>query len=402
MEETVYQILELAGKTLEAAATEFEVQGFIRLGGVGTVLTDLFESVFSGILDHEGIALGAVLQPLGAVEFPLGARRRISKVESTPGFAQDVLARVGRLLSRLIGPIVHVSSTYHIQVKGGGVAAPAVDHGGYPDGTQYLEPFGQYLLHQDFTGANIPTSPSAVTLWVPLNNSPDWNLRIYPGSHRKGMLCNAWVDLDTRGLSALGEPVDIRAERGTAVVFNAMNLHGTSNPGVHRRVSCDIRFFPLCGFLPSRPWFLGDDPSAELDRERPDDGPVLRSARLESRAFLGRETEIPEGEQPTDYQWARYVAAVCRGDEDAAEQLARYANPEVTGETGDIYVRKFHGRALESAMLAEVQERLKGSPAADPLWLAEDGSAQSARDASQRRHRLLDPPGTAGRQPELG
>jgi Phytanoyl-CoA dioxygenase (PhyH) len=402
MEETVYQILELAGKTLEAAATEFEAQGFIRLGGVGTALTDLFESVFKGILDNEGLALGAVLQPLGAVDFSLAARRRISKVESTQGFAQELLTKVGSLLSRLIGPIVHVSSTYHVQVKGGGVAAPAVDHGGYPDGTTYLEPFGQYLLHQDFTGANIPTSPSAVTLWVPLNDSPDWNLRIYPGSHRKGMLCNAWVDLDTPGLSVLGKPVDIRAERGTAVVFNAMDLHGTSNPGIHRRVSCDIRFFPLCGFLPSRPWFLGNDPLAELDLERPDDGPVLRTARLEGRAYLGRETEIPDGEQPTDYQWARYVAAVCRGDEDAAEQLSRYANPEVTGETGDIYVRKFHGRALEKGMLDEVQERLKGSPAEDPQWLAEGGSAQAAFDASQQRRRIHEPSGTAGRQPELG
>ncbi len=398
----MYQILELAGKTLEAAATEFEAQGLIRLAGVGAVLTDLFESVFSGILDSEGIALGAVLQPLGAVEFALGARRRISKVESTPGLAQEVLTKIGGLLSRLMGPILHVSSTYHIQVKGGGVAAPPVDHGGYPDGTKFLEPFGQYLLHQDFTGANIPTSPSAVTLWVPLNNSPDWNLRIYPGSHRKGMLCNAWVNLDTPGLSALGEPVDIRAERGTAVVFNAMNLHGTSNPGIHRRVSCDIRFFPLCGFLPSRPWFLGADPLAELDRERPDDGPVLRTARLEGRAFLGRETEIPEGEQPTDYQWARYVAAVCRGDEDAAEQLERYANPEVTGETGDVYVRKFHGRALQSDMLAEVQERLKGSPAEDPFWLTDDASTEPACDPGQRRRRVLEPSRAAGRQPELG
>lgn len=401
----MYQLLELTGSTLEAAAAEFEAHGFIRLRGVGAAITALFEAGVAAVLRSEGIAVGAVLQPLGAMEFPLGARKRIAKVESADWLGRDLLMGLGRLLSRLLGPIVHVSSSYHIQIKGGGVSAPAVDHGGYPADSSFLEPFGQYLLHQDFTGANLPTSPSALTLWVPLNDSPDWNLRLYPGSHRRGMLCNRWVGLDAPELEALGEPVDIRAQRGTAVLFNAMSLHGTSRPGPHRRVSCDIRFFPLCGFLPSQPWMLGAGPVEELERDLPDDGPVLRSPRLEAKSLLGLEAELPEGGKPEDYAWARYVAALCNGAGDAAGELTRFANPELTGETGEVYLRKFHGRPLERQMLQELEDRLAAGPEADERWIRwneEAWSTQARGDARQAGGRILEPARAARRQPELG
>ena len=361
----IFELSELAGAGLEKAAFEYARDGYIILEGVGRTVTSLFEPFLHRIFDGADVTSEEVLRPTGQVELSLAVRKQISKVASSSSLAAALLQRLGGLFKRLIGPIIHVSSTFHLQIKGGGVAAPAVDHGGYPDGTRYLEPCGLYLLHQDFTGATIPTSPSALTLWVALNDCPDYNLRIFPGSHRKGMLCNRWVDLASPDLAPLGEPVDIVAKRGRAVVFNAMCLHGSSNPGAQRRVSCDIRFFPLCGFLPSTPWILGEDPLEELTRANEGDAPVLRSPRLEARAFLGEPVEVPAADGEIVYRWPRYVAALCRGDETAASELARYANPEVTGETGDVYVKKYHGKPIFGEMLTALRERLTSDPEGD-------------------------------------
>jgi hypothetical protein len=46
-----------------------------------------------------------------------------------------------------------------------------------------MEVHGAYLLHQDFTGAPIPTVPSGLTMWVGQNDCPNWTLRLYPGSN---------------------------------------------------------------------------------------------------------------------------------------------------------------------------------------------------------------------------
>ena len=103
-----------------------------------------------------------------------------------------------------------------------------------------------------------PTSPSAVTLWVSMNSCPDWTVRFYPASHRQGLLCNDFLELDDQRLAALEKPIEVHAKIGTGVLFNALMLHGTGNPGSQRRVSCDIRFFPLCAFLPSTVHFLDE------------------------------------------------------------------------------------------------------------------------------------------------
>ena len=66
-------------------------------------------------------------------------------------------------------------------------------------------------------------------------------------------------DLSPR-LAQLAPPVEIEARAGTGVIFNALLFHGTGKLGARRRVSCDLRFFPLCGFLPSEVHFLDDQP----------------------------------------------------------------------------------------------------------------------------------------------
>ena len=62
--------------------------------------------------------------------------------------------------------LAHVSSTFHGQCKGQN--SDETYGGGYTGDSKEVS--APYLLHQDFTGANIPTSPSALTLWAGVNS----------------------------------------------------------------------------------------------------------------------------------------------------------------------------------------------------------------------------------------
>jgi hypothetical protein len=224
----------------------------------------------------------------------------------------------------------------------------AVDHGGYLAETDYMEVHGRYLLHQDFAGARLPTSPSAVTLWVGLNASPDWALRLYPGTHRLGLLCHTWLDLDDARLGAFGSPVELTAQPGRAVLFNALLLHGTGAPGPGRRVSCDLRFFPLCGFLPSSVHGLVPDPLAEVTRRlshRVDAS--LDAPLLEQAAFLGRGGPVEDSPPYSVLNWINYLRVLVGGNPDAARpHLERFVNESRGVDPASVFVGKFHGHPL--------------------------------------------------------
>jgi Phytanoyl-CoA dioxygenase (PhyH) len=356
----------LNAERLEAAARYYGGNGFLVLTDVESTFGARFEERLAGVLAEVGLDAREVIEgrvPLTA--FSGEARERVSRIDTTPELAGWMLGVLEPLLLRLLGPILQVSSNFHAQFKGGDLVAPAVDHGGYPTGTQYLEPFGQYLLHQDFTGAKLPTSPSFVTLWVPLTTGPNWGLRLYPGSHRLGILCNDWIPLEDARLEMLGTPVDFAPQRGKALVFNAMLLHSSVHPGPSRRVSCDVRFFPLCGFLPTVPWILGDDPERDL-RVLPGDNEILRMPRLEAQILLGRESDLEEVPEHSPLNWAKYVEAVRRGDlEGALPYLERFTNPALTGETWDVYRDKYHGQAISRTTLERAQRAL-AEPAGQP------------------------------------
>ena len=297
---------------LESAARHYEEQGFLLVDGMERLATTLFHPILATILHLGDSEFQTLLDPEKASEiFPAEIRRQLARIETPESVKITLLDQIKTLLQKLIGPISHVSSTFHAQFKGN--AAGAVDHGGYNQSSEFMELHGPYLLHQDFAGAAIPTSPSMVTLWTPLNTTPYWNLRLYPGSHHQGLLCNEWLDLQDSRLDALGTPVDIQAKEGTAVLFNSMMLHGTSNPGPQRRVSCDIRFFPLCGFLPSEPFLLDPDPLETIaDGLGRAPGPALLSPLLEDLAFLGTGTTripLPVFEAPpcSVLNWVNYI-----------------------------------------------------------------------------------------------
>lgn len=342
----------LDGERLEAAARYYGEHGFLVLTDVESTFGARFEATLSGILAEVDLDVRDVIEgrvPL--TDFSDEARKRVSRIDTSPELAEWMVGVLEPLLLRLLGPVVQVSTNFHAQFKGGDLVAPAVDHGGYPSGTQYLEPFGQYLLHQDFTGAKMPTSPSFVTLWVPLTTGPNWGLRLYPGSHRLGLLCNDWIPLEDARLEMLGEPVDFAPQRGKALVFNAMLLHSSVHPGPSRRVSCDVRFFPLCGFLPTVPWILGDDPERDL-QALPQDNEILQMPRFETQVFLGRDPHLENLPEHSILNWATYIEAVHRGDlEGALAHLERLTNPALTGETWDVYRDKYHGRPISRTTL---------------------------------------------------
>jgi Phytanoyl-CoA dioxygenase (PhyH) len=345
--------------SLDAAARQFEEDGYIMLEGVSEAITSQFIPIVAERLGVGHDEMDTILDPNSPpVILPVEVRQRMSRIDTSPELATGLLSKLDAIISRLIGPVVHVSSNFHGQFKGGDVQA--VDHGGYDPKAQYLEVQGQYLIHQDFSGAALPTSPAGITLWTPLNSCPDWNLRIYPGTHRNGLLCHQWLKLDDPRLSAFRAPIDVQAKAGTCVIFNSLLLHSSSNPGPRRRLSCDIRFFPLTGFLPSTPHILGATPLTTLRTQlaKPN-GPTLRDPLLEVLAFLGNDVYDAEVPPHSILNWPNYLSVLLSGNaEQALPLMERFVNQIEGWDTPEIYTSKFHNRTVHLSVLSSVRDRL--------------------------------------------
>ena len=168
---------------LDDIAAKYEREGFILLTGVEDQIAARFRAMLARTIGVGEEQFGEMIAPAtSAPVFDREIRRRLARVPTSEELTANLLEALGPLLGRLLGPLVHISSTYHAQFKGG--LAREVRRGGYAADSDYMEVHGPYLLHQDFAGATIPTSPSALTVWVAVNSCPDWNLRVYPGSHR--------------------------------------------------------------------------------------------------------------------------------------------------------------------------------------------------------------------------
>jgi hypothetical protein len=355
---TTYNVRDLSPDKLEELASAYARDGFVLLESVEPV-TQALQNLVRETAEISLSDWQALLDPnQSAGLLPRECRQRLSKVTTTPSLTETILSQLGTVLERLLGPLVHVSSTFHTQVKGGPTDVAPVDHGGYPEQTDFMELHGQYLLHQDFTGANIPTTPSGLTLWVGLNGCQDWTLRLVRGSHRLGMLVDRWLRLDDERLQSLGEPVDVPAQPGRAIVFSSMLVHGTSNPGPMRRVSCDIRFFPLCGYLPTQPHFLSPDPLQSL-RSCPDQDPVLLAPRREALAWLGQWRDDEPMEPLAPLQWPRFLQASLQGNARRARQhFDALVHPELASGSADAFAKRFYGRSPERSALHQTWARL--------------------------------------------
>lgn len=362
----------LGAETLEEAASAYASDGVIILTDTEEQLLPMLEDMLRDKLSGLGYELDEVLDgtvPLYA--FSEEQRKTLSQINTSTDLQTRLVNLMEPVLLRLLGPLVHVSSNFHAQFKGADLVAPPVDHGGYPTGTKFYEAFGQYLLHQDFTGARLPTSPSGMTLWVPSTTGENWGLRVYPGSHRRGIMCNEWIELDDERLEILGEHVDLAPKRGQALLFHALLLHSSVFPGPDRRVSIDVRFFPLCGYLPSAVWSLGEGSDLEFALSpTAGDDEILASSKYEALAFLGRETGLGDTEDHSILNWVRYVEAMCGEDPTGAiDHLKRFTNTELIGTGYEVYRDKYH----EYPMNRDTIDRAKAAVAAGATDKTGDG-----------------------------
>jgi hypothetical protein len=351
---------------LEEAVSFFDQYGYLPLTGLPPAIPAAFEQTLADAAGLTRDEFQPLLDPQAAAIFPARRRQQLSRIATPAALGEQLLASLAPVIRTLIGPIVHVSSTFHAQFKGGIVTD--IEHYHNETAADYMEVHGAYRLHQDFTGASLPTSPSGLTLWVPLNTCAESTLRLFPGSHRLGMFCHRMWRLDDPRIPELGiSPIDLEAEVGAGVLFNALLFHGTGKTGALRRVSCDIRFFPLCGFLPSAVHMLDSRPLYRLEKRRADAlGPTVLAPILEQLLYLGQDVAVDDPAPLSPLNWAKYIQQRLNGHDDAAlPYLRRLVNRELLHDEDDVFVKKFHSRALLADRLGAIRndvERLHGNP----------------------------------------
>ena len=347
---------------LDEASRFFDEHGYIRLSGLQESVTPAFEDSLAETIGISRDDLQKLLDPRASSEiFDRSVRQRLSRIATSPQLVQALLSSsLAPVLRALIGPMVHVSSTYHGQFKGGALSDAAKDIAHYHNegAADFMEVHGAYRIHQDFTGASLPTSPSGVTLWVALNRCPESTLRLFPGSHRLGMFCHKMWKADDPRLARLAQPVEIEAHAGTGVLFNALLFHGTGKLGALRRVSCDLRFFPLCGFLPSETHILEERPIDALHRQRARAvGPTLLAPLLEQLAFLGEGVAVDAPPVHSSLNWSNYVVELMGGRPDSAlPHLLRFINTDLLEDPETVFTQKFHNRQIHLDRLRSVRE----------------------------------------------
>jgi hypothetical protein len=370
------------GDWLDAAAAAFHDDGFFVITGLGLLFIDLFRPIVAEQLRVGATEMADILAPDSpAIVLPEETRRRMSRIKTPSSLADSLIATLSPILNRISGPFQQVSNTLHGQFKGGDTTT--TNYGGYRGEASYLEVHRPYLIHQDFTAGSIPTSPAGVTLWTPLNSCTDWTLRLWPGSHRYGMLCRKFPALDDPKLAAFDAHIDIEARPGTAVLFNAMLMHATSNPGPHRRLSCDIRFFPLTGFVPSIPRAITPNPMraiyAGLERDDPD---TLREPLLEALAFLGHGKVTPDVSPRSMLNWSNYITVLTtKGPEAARPHLVRYVNTDQGWEEPGAYLEALHDRPIHAPTV----------DAARAYLAADDATPSSEQSGSSKPDHVFKP-----------
>jgi hypothetical protein len=352
----VFDLASLKGSALQDFARHYESEGYSILSGLQSQVTDLYLPVLMRSTGLSRNELETILDPsAGDLVLPEELRQKLSRVLTHDDLADQLVTNLRPVLAHLLGPIVHASRDFHVQLKCG--ATGRIGYGGYNSQHRFMEVHGAYQLHQDFTGASLPTSPSALILWTGLNNCPDWPVRIYPRSHRLGLLCRQFISVDHASLSRFGEPMEIHAEPGYGLIFNSLLLHGTGSAGPGRRVSCDIRFFPSCPYLQSPTRTLVASPAAFIEeRLARETGETLRAPLLENQAIAGCMGDNVAAGPYSILNWANYLNDVCNGDPNRGPaHLARFANSDMGMDSPETYIEQFHQRPMQPATLEQIR-----------------------------------------------
>ncbi|MBM4133168.1 MAG: phytanoyl-CoA dioxygenase family protein [Nitrospira sp.] len=349
----------------EAILDHFQREGFVVLTDVDPRIAAAFRTLITAFTGWSDKDIRESFEGQTA-SLTREARAALARPETTPELRALLLAELGELMVHLLGPIIHISHTFHPQIKTGAERGYILE--GY-SGTG-LEVEAQYGFHQDFTAGRVLTSPSAIVCWVPLNTCERNALRLYRKSHTKGILANGWLPPDAQGMDRLGEWVDITAQEGQLLLFNFLVLHGGVHPGPKLRVSCDVRFFPFMGNLGSTPMILRQQP-LEWIRKRllSIRAETLGAPLCEASAFLGEPVNWPNPSAHSVVHWARYIEGAVAGDPGRMrEAITRFANPEEGFDQLSTYLERFARlpfeqepyRAVLPHLAAEERRRCEG------------------------------------------
>jgi hypothetical protein len=151
-------------------------------------------------------------------------------------------------------------------------------------------------------------------------------------------------------------------------LFNAMTLHGTSHPGSRRRISCDIRFFPLCGFLPSEVYLLDPHPIRRIAESLQDQLPVtVQAPLLEDLAYLcgmGKNASLPifPAQKHSVLNWVNYISLKTFGKmNEASEALSNFVNTESGIDPASVYLDKFHSHPVQWETVQKVATEIEST-----------------------------------------
>ena len=128
--------------------------------------------------------------------------------------------------------------------------------------------------------------------------------------------------------------------------------------GELRRVSCDIRFFPGCAFLPTEVHSLTENPRAFIE-ERLDQnpGPTRRAPLMEDLVLSGAHSATVDAPPFSILNWSNYLRELYNGNPDrAASHLERFTNAETGVDGPEAYLAKFHGSPMHRETLRRIQE----------------------------------------------
>jgi len=347
------------------------VAGFQRDGVV--VLTDVerapLEILTRMLSEQSGLSRDEIQAAgrEGGVEISSEVRQKLARGIVTPELRDAALSVFGDLLTRMLGPIVHTSQTFHYQLKPR-AQRETILKGFHNDGREVQALYG---IHNEFTAARVLTSPSAVVCWIPLNTFDGKALYFYPGTHRKGLLANRWLPRhdQCKGIDRVGPVVEYTPTLGQVVIFNFLVLHG-SGPSVlpstfslgpqPTRISCDLRFFPFMGILDSQAHVLRPDPVGWMkERSAAYTDDFLRAPLFEGLAYLGESIDWPELPRHSVAHWARFAEGLVRGDEAQQRQaIAGLVNTEIGFDALDSYLERFAAAALHPTPYQSIADQV--------------------------------------------
>ncbi len=343
----------LTPENYDAIVADFQRDGVVVLTDVDPRPLEILTRMLAEQSGLDTATIRAAGHDAG-VEIGADVRQRIARGHMTSELRETSHAVFGDLLTRLIGPLIHTSQTFHYQLKPRD-QRDVILQGYSGDGREVQALYG---IHNEFTAARVLTSPSAVVCWIPLNTFDGKALYFYPGSHRLGMVANRWLPRHDacEGIERVGPVVEYQPKLGEVVIFNFLLLHG-SGAAVQgepmqgpqpTRISCDLRFFPFSGVLDSEASALRPDPIGWINAHLPtltDD--LLLAPLYEVLAYMGQPIDWPTLPKHSVAHWARFVEGLVSGDTaQRYDAIAQLANTDIGFDPLQSYLDRFAGAAL--------------------------------------------------------